>query len=219
MHAKHKGTIGEMAVTQDLLSQGYHVFTELGDLSKVDLIALDPATGELYKIQVKYISAKNNVVAVSGRKSGPNYAFFYTNTDCDVFAVYCPDVKKVAYVPIGMLCGGKTIALRLQHAAVYVPNAWWFSSFTDFKEALRGHTYTAVTSKVDGEDMVQTYNLPVKKRKKSVRAATRRATKIDWPSDTELLELTKNNSMVAVGKLLGVSDNAIRKRLKARNLC
>jgi predicted RNA-binding Zn-ribbon protein involved in translation (DUF1610 family) len=39
-------------------------------------------------------------------------------------------------------------------------------------------------------------------------------TKINWPSTKELIEMTKKKSFLQVGKILGVSDNAIRKRLK-----
>lgn len=39
-------------------------------------------------------------------------------------------------------------------------------------------------------------------------------TKINWPSDDELIEMCKNNTKVYVGKILGVSDNAVNKRIK-----
>jgi hypothetical protein len=39
-------------------------------------------------------------------------------------------------------------------------------------------------------------------------------TKIDWPTRDELLTRLKDTSYLALGKELGVSDNAIRKRLK-----
>ena len=41
---------------------------------------------------------------------------------------------------------------------------------------------------------------------------------IDWPSDEKLIELLKNNSYLSLAKILGVSDNAIRKRLRRRRL-
>lgn len=39
-------------------------------------------------------------------------------------------------------------------------------------------------------------------------------TKINWPSTDDLLEMLRSSSYLAVGKRLGVSDNAIRKRIK-----
>jgi hypothetical protein len=42
--------------------------------------------------------------------------------------------------------------------------------------------------------------------------------KIVWPEDTELLSLVSSGTLVAVGELLGVSDTAVRKRLRSRGL-
>ena len=41
-----------------------------------------------------------------------------------------------------------------------------------------------------------------------------RPTKVDWPSTQELLDRVKATSYTQVGKELGVSDNAVRKRIK-----
>lgn len=43
-------------------------------------------------------------------------------------------------------------------------------------------------------------------------------TKIEWPSDYDLKELTESLGFSGAGRLLGVSDNAIRKRLRSRGL-
>lgn len=42
--------------------------------------------------------------------------------------------------------------------------------------------------------------------------------RIAWPDDDELVDMLRTSNFWQVGKALGVSDNAIRKRLKARNL-
>jgi len=39
-------------------------------------------------------------------------------------------------------------------------------------------------------------------------------TKIDWPPDDELIKMVQESSLTAVGRKFGVSDNAVRKRLK-----
>lgn len=41
-----------------------------------------------------------------------------------------------------------------------------------------------------------------------------RPTKIDWPPIENLINLVNKSSLLAVGKILGVSDNAVRKRIK-----
>jgi hypothetical protein len=42
---------------------------------------------------------------------------------------------------------------------------------------------------------------------------TPRKTKITWPADAELRRMVDSSSVLAVGRALGVSDNAVRKRL------
>lgn len=42
--------------------------------------------------------------------------------------------------------------------------------------------------------------------------------KINWPNDEELILLIKNSNYYQTGKTLGVSDNAVRKRVKKRKL-
>ena len=43
-------------------------------------------------------------------------------------------------------------------------------------------------------------------------------TKIKWPSNDDLIQMIKELNYVQVGKILGVSDGAIRHRLKCRGL-
>ena len=43
--------------------------------------------------------------------------------------------------------------------------------------------------------------------------ASKLKTKIDWPTDPELKSMVENSSFLAVGRELGVSDKAVRKRL------
>lgn len=45
-------------------------------------------------------------------------------------------------------------------------------------------------------------------------AAKRRPTRIDWPDHDELLRMVKESSYLETARRLGVSDNAIRKRLR-----
>lgn len=42
--------------------------------------------------------------------------------------------------------------------------------------------------------------------------------KFNWPPDEELLAMLKTSNFSALGKKLGISDNAIRKRLRSRGL-
>lgn len=54
MHNKRKGNIGELAVALELANHEYSVFTEQGDISKIDLVA--EKDGVLIRIQCKAIT-------------------------------------------------------------------------------------------------------------------------------------------------------------------
>ena len=80
MHSKKKGNIGQFAIALSLSKLGYSVFTEEGDISKIDIIA--EKNNQLIKIQCKAITPENGCLRLSLKKSGPNYKFKYT---CDMF--------------------------------------------------------------------------------------------------------------------------------------
>ena len=96
LHSKAKGSIGQLSVAQDLINRGYSVFTELGDNSKVDLVAIKES--QTIRIQVKYITPIKGSVNLHTRKSGPGYSFRYTVKQIDVFAVHVPGFDKILYV-------------------------------------------------------------------------------------------------------------------------
>jgi hypothetical protein len=112
MHKKQIGTFGEMTIARDLLSQGFQVFTEFGDLSKVDLIVL--SDNSPVKIQVKAYAEKNGTVTLFTTKSGPNYQFRYTEKMADVFAVYVYNRDMILYVSAKELLSNKrTVMIRI----------------------------------------------------------------------------------------------------------
>lgn len=154
MHSKIKGNIGETAVALNLMKKGYPVFRELGDNSKVDLIALVEDCP--IKIQVKYLTAKNGVVELECKKSGPNYSFVYTLSQVDVFAVYILDKDCIFYISSkellkhkGSMCFGveKTPTSR---------SLRYIDKYLDFERVLRDYTPHTLPSNVEGDDIVQT---------------------------------------------------------------
>jgi hypothetical protein len=223
LHAKQKGIIGETAVYGDFIARGYTVWVDLSDLSRVDMLAFDEdGTGNIYKVQVKYVTAKDGVATVRAIKSGPGYKYKYKETDVDLFALYCPDIKSIAYISSKQLCAQKAaMNFRIQKPAN-----------SGFKQYHNFYSYTfesalefSLTGKIPAETE-EDYNklLPAiyKNIKSSIKKKPKikkpRPTKIDWPSDSKLKEMVDSMPMVKVGKLLGVSDNAVRKRLKTRGL-
>lgn len=115
MHSKVKGTIGHLTIAAELVKLGCEVFTELGDNSKVDLIAL--YKNKPIKIQVKAYTSEDNGgnVIVYATKSGPNYSFKYSEDEVDIFAVYVLDTGDVFYVASKELClKNRMISIRLR---------------------------------------------------------------------------------------------------------
>lgn len=104
MESKQKGNIGFSAVVLELHKNEFNVFSEIGDFSKVDLIA--EKNSKITRIQIKYsVSRKDGGCVLSLRKSGPNgYRYTYTENDCDWFAVYNPVKNEIYWISSKEAC-------------------------------------------------------------------------------------------------------------------
>lgn len=155
LHAKSKGALGELAVAKDLIRLGYSVFSELGDNSKVDLIALVPAP---IRIQVKAFNSNKSVINLPCKKSGPNYRFRYTEEDVDIFAVYILDHDKIFYVSSRELLTNRTgMNFRLDATLNnQVAKTRFVDDYLDFRKALRDYTGNTLTDNAEGNEIVQT---------------------------------------------------------------
>lgn len=101
MHSKRKGNIGQFAIGLELTRLGYSVFTEEGDISKIDIIA--EKGGQLIRIQSKAITPVNNKLILNLKKSGPNYKFQYECGMFDYFGIYDLEDGNVYLVPDSVL--------------------------------------------------------------------------------------------------------------------
>jgi len=156
MHAKMKGALGEMTIAADLIRQGYFVFTELGDLSKTDLIAVD-AEHNLYKIQVKALTTVSGKVELSAKKSGPNYSFRYHRSQVDVFAILVLDKNIVLYVNADELLQKTSLSIRIDKTKnSQKKRINDYHKYLDFVGALRDYTQDFPTDKAVEEEIVQT---------------------------------------------------------------
>lgn len=97
MHSKIKGNIGQFAIAKELSKNGYSIFTEEGDISKIDIIA--EKDSKLIRIQCKAITEINGKITVKFSKSGPNYHFTYTSDMFDYFGIYDLTNDKCYFVP------------------------------------------------------------------------------------------------------------------------
>ena len=52
----------------------------------------------------------------------------------------------------------------------------------------------------------------------SVKCSSKNRETIEWPTDEQLKVLVEKNGYTATGRIFGVSDNAVRKRLKSKKL-
>jgi len=101
MHAKKKGNVGQFAVGLALSKLGYSVFTEEGDISRVDLIA--EKNGNLLRFQCKAVTPVKNCLRIPLKKSGPNYTFRYSPKMFDYFGVCDLQDGRVYIVPATIL--------------------------------------------------------------------------------------------------------------------
>lgn len=113
MHNKQKGNIGEAATILRLAQLGYNVFKEIGDLSKIDVIA--EKDGSLLRIQCKCVKPKKGMVQLSLKKSGPGYQYTYKSTDVDYFALCNVETSEVAFIPSSIVNeNDSNVNLRLE---------------------------------------------------------------------------------------------------------
>ena len=147
LHSKQLGTIGVLRVAAKLLADGYSVFAELGDLSRVDLIVL--VDYQPVKVQVKTRNLKNGRIVVDSRKSGPGYRYRYTARDVDVFAIYVPQQDVVLFVNIAEILDAKsTFAIRIDKSKNNQDKLiHWYQNYLEFKRALRDHTQSTPAGK------------------------------------------------------------------------
>lgn len=158
MHAKQKGNIGELKVATRLSQEGYAVFREFGDLSKIDLIAVDQEH-QTIRIQVKYVSEKNGRIHCSFKKSGPNYKFVYDGSEFDVMAIYCPELDDICYISSNTVKTHKTFILRTDpNIPKTTKTIRMFSDYKDIKKALRDYTGNSLMCNDEGDEIVQTDN-------------------------------------------------------------
>ena len=195
-HTKNKGDLGVAKVIADLIDKGYGILLPLSEHLPYDIVAADE-NGELIKIQAKYrsgeaISLRNQT---SWADKNGTHRVDYSPDAFDFFAAYSPKVEAVIYIHWNGNFKNLNIRTSLPNSATPY---YWYEDFTEL-----------------------TKTMPEKRKNDTIpyirkKSSSLRKTKIPWPSDDDLIEMIKKSSFLQVGKELGVSDNAVRKRLKSR---
>ncbi len=156
MHSKRLGTYGELFVATHLTSLGYSVFIELGDISRIDLIL--EIGKRLIKIQVKAVSKHNGSYVIKNSKSGPNYSYSYECEDVDVFALFCVQDNKIAWIKSQeLLSMGNAMTIRSDETKNgQSKGVRWIDEYTDIGRVLRDYEQNPLTVSLEGDDIVQT---------------------------------------------------------------
>ena len=118
---KQRGDQAELAVAADLAARGYRVLFPFGEDCSYDL-AIDDGTS-FARIQVKFVSAKKNVLVVPCRTNSltngkVRHIKHYTASMIDWLAAFEPVSGDCFYIPASELGDGRWgISLRLGPAA------------------------------------------------------------------------------------------------------
>jgi len=93
MHSMMKGRIGELAIRQDLLSQGYNVYLPEVDVTQVDMI-VETQSFAIKRVQIKCVTKLRRGTAIEVDTTK------YKDTNrVDVVAIYYEPKNIIAYVP------------------------------------------------------------------------------------------------------------------------
>ena len=128
-----KGEIGELKVAADLLKRGYEVFKPVSQNCPCDLVAQDLKVDEFHTVQVKFAQLENGAIKTQFRRKsiGGEQNVRETNTEFDVGAIYCPQLKKCYYVPAEEFEQSLTLRLESERR---MNSIRWANEFEHFPE-------------------------------------------------------------------------------------
>src|SRR6266567_5909040 len=107
-HTDKTGDISEAAIITRLLQSGYIVLTPYGKNHRYDLV-IEDADGQFWRVQCKTGWVENDGAYIQFKTASSYYHTKAGRTShgrrdyrgqVDYFAVYCPDTRKVYFVPV-----------------------------------------------------------------------------------------------------------------------
>lgn len=235
-YTKSIGNVNELKCITKFISAGFDCSIPYGDASKYDFIA--DINGQLLRFQCK---SSRNVIKGNGEIDPDAFIFSctcsttntqqtirhkYTKKDIDYFCT-CFN-NEIYIIPVEECSNTKT--LRLNPPSNNISN---YNKAEDylFKNVFKENSEEFISSK---ENYLSSRQSVEKKEKilcsccgqKEVyyvngicpECAAKQRRTVDRPLKEDLKNLVRNMSIVKVGEMYGVSDNAIRKWLKAYNL-
>jgi hypothetical protein len=108
--SKQKGAIAEAKVLAFLASRGYKVFLPWGEDHRFDLLYEDK--GRYKRVQVKYVTPRNNGIDVPLRSMNNWNTIRYSPENVDMIAAYNPKNEKIYFIELDKFSNIATIKLR-----------------------------------------------------------------------------------------------------------
>ena len=195
-HTKFKGDIGLTKVIAELTELNFPISLPISKHQQYDIIV--DFNGILKRAQVKYSS--NGAIRGATSFVNSNGKSVYTKyniNDFDLYVLYIPELNKCLYIP--NTNDFTSIYIRHEHPKTNNSRYYWWEDFLN----------------------PQLDKLPPKRKlsdfgvKPKVISRNKIFCKVqDKPTKDELIGLLKKLSYVQIGKIFGVSDNAVRKWAK-----
>lgn len=230
-YTKFKGNLTELKCLIGFMSLGFDCSIPYGDNSKYDMIV---DTGdELLKIQCKSscnpirdgirdLDAFHFSTITQTTNTKETIRKRYTDEQIDYFATCYED--KIYIVPVEECSTDKTLRLKPPNSGSSA-----YNKAEDYLlENRLGHKINPkFVEDKNKEEIIEpkvhvchqcNSNLVSKAGNLCVECASKNARKVERPSREGLKELLRLKSFVEIGKIYGVSDNAVRKWCKTYNL-
>lgn len=213
-NVKHDGLKGELKAAGYLADLGFHIFKELGDCSRVDLICYKKGR-PLTRVQVKALEQKSRdgyIVASLSKRGVRNYV--YDSDDFDILAIWAVPVKRMLFVPIRLFSDLGVTGFNIRtdrETRRATARVFTYKAFTSYSKAV---AYQFAEDNADRPSYTKVKSIP-KVRSVTTRKEPREGVrKFEWPTPTVLQELVWAKPVTKIGADFGVSDVAIKKICK-----
>lgn len=116
-----KGDIGKFKIMEDLIKKGFYVSLPFQENLPYDLIAHDPKTNKIYRIQCKYSAESNKMIS--------NSVGGYKENDFDYYGIFLAKECYILY---------PSIKFKQKTIRTTIPNSsngyYWYEDFLNFTD-------------------------------------------------------------------------------------
>lgn len=210
-NSKAQGDHGVLKAMEYYSSKGYLLSLPFGDNLKYDLLVDDGK--KIYRIQCKTSTFESKhktgyvvrLATAGGNRSWNKVISTITEDQADFVFIWCAD-ETLWEIPVKDILGKQSFFATAFNSKYQVGGETQRAP----KIGIKNHPFSPPTKLKAICGCGKEKSL----RAKSCLSCKRQPDTIDWPSLDELLKLTSAVGFSAAGRNLGVSDNAIRKRIR-----